>query len=1480
MTATTADGTSQADRLRPELDPAYAAIDERSAADLLAFARAYAGELVYIDETGQPQGDWQRLFPDADALLEAADYLRAPERFSPGGAAPYARPHFALLLAFVDLLGLARAQLNGLTARHLAYFYRDVLRMVRKPPVPDRVHVLMPPDARTTRLHLPAGTALRAGKDSAGADLVYRTATDLTASPVAVAELRSVRADIRAVDVRQAARRHLVRGTRQEAFVAMLRIALGFPQPGDALPVPVMPGLPPTPATGQPPAEVDFNTLVQAHQAVAFVETGLFMPLFDEFRRLLQLRRSRQANDAADWARINGLLDQAGRQRDPAFRLQPQRVDDFLGNLRSALGLSVAAYAKLYDRLPEVASAEDAYALLGNRPDVQAFVQRELYLSLDDFRTMMQAKGRIDGEWAEIADLLQAAGARRQPGLMLSAALRQAHDFDALLAAALGPLAWPVPGALAGLYDAFIAIERYFGMSAERFHFMMAVGRRSLALPDNVAYASRADEADWAQVYAFCNDAHAEWVYRRRGEALRRLAAPGIAAGNPAAALAAMLLPVLGEATELDAGLQRLAGLGVGAADQQWLAGLRSAAAPSAAEWDRAATVLEIAQRNRQGFTAPVPVQRLWHHLYPAADARQVRASGPATDAAAPRWKPFGSLAAASQPVPPAAEALGWALASPLLALAEGHRGVVLTLGLDSDPALFDAEALRRLLAPPDGAGTTATVNPFHLQLSGPEGWVEPASVQLGWVQPGLGGYPAVPGQDTATLRALIFRITLTDQQPAVVPPTPALHGLVADAPVLRLMLRPVWQAQAGCHTSAYQALSRLRLRRLRLAVNVAGLASLALRNDQAVLDPKKPFEPFGSSPASGARLSIGHPELVGKALDAISFRGSWMGTPASLTTHYTNYDGALTSASFTARIGLRDGLVFSAATTPLPLFDPASPANPVQLSPTLPADPGRPAVERNAGSDVGDWHRSWVWELAGDFQHAVYPSLALKRSLDLAVAMTQTPKPDPKAFLVNPPYTPKLKSLVVDYSASVEQPALVPADSARSGLALHHVHPFGHQPLLAASAADVGAGVPLLPVYDAEGELYIGLARVQAPQRLSLLVQVAEGSANPDVAPEPVQWSVLSGDTWRSLQDGEFEGSLLSDGTRGLINAGIVELQLPPVQPSTLLPRAGTGADPLVWLRLRMPRATDGVCDLVALHPHAVLAVFDDQGNAADHLARPLPPDQIDGPLRPVAGLGTVRQPYSSFGGRPAEQDDRFHVRVSERLRHRQRALTPWDYERLVLERFPQLYKVKCLRADDGDGASEPGQVDLVVVPDITDRFPFNPFAPKAPADLIRDIAGFLADKTPDSAQVQVRNAHFVALKVRCGVRFRPGTDEGYGRQRLGDDLNRFLSPWAYEEGADLVIGGSIYANSIINFLEQRDYVDFIAGLRLFTGEDGRFTLVPDGPGYCASVQRADAVLVAADTHEFDVIAATDYRVQGFGGIGYMRIELDFQVA
>jgi len=95
-------------------------------------------------------------------------------------------------------------------------------------------------------------------------------------------------------------------------------------------------------------------------------------------------------------------------------------------------------------------------------------------------------------------------------------------------------------------------------------------------------------------------------------------------------------------------------------------------------------------------------------------------------------------------------------------------------------------------------------------------------------------------------------------------------------------------------------------------------------------------------------------------------------------------------------------------------------------------------------------------------------------------------------------------------------------------------------------------------------------------------------------------------------------------------------------------------------------------------------------------------------------------------------------------------------------------------------------------------------------------------------------------------------------------------------------VIGRRIYASSIITFIDQRPYVDYVAGIKLFSSDDGEtFVQAPADPAEGDSIgsDRPEAVLVAARRHEIDLIADEIYAADQFKGVNYMKIELDFVV-
>lgn len=1436
------DGTSQAGRVQASLDPSHVSVDERTSLDLLEFARKYARELVYHDAQGRPAGDWGAfLEQDLAALAALIDEEQAPTGAMAGTVD---RPHLALFLAFLRLLRHPRDLVNTLTRRHLEFYYEQLLRMSRKAAAPDRVHVLPRLAAGVERARLPEGTLLRAGKDDLGRERVYRTDRELVVSRASVARLSSVYAQKELVGLHDARAQH--KGPREEAVLRMLEVALGYPRPGD----------PPPPYGGK---AVTYALLRELKARTDFVGAQLFMD-FSDLHSMMQLKRRRVAADT-EWAVINRFLENAGRTRldDPEWRLNPSDPRDFTSNLREALGGEIDFK---HDEIPGVKSLEDLYDQR-RKEAVRTFIKRKLFLSVDDFAGMMWIKTRIDNDWWEISRILEQAGRRKaeNPSYKIDSSI-PLTDFAARLQAALGPIAFdtlehailPAVTDVEALYDAIVGLEAYFGLNAVQAGYFLSTA-------ENWVRSGEDAEREWRRIYRFFTDAYADKVYSDRRKVLQHAlkGVPDLVSGFSA---------VLRIALETDASEPLLAELRKHVSspnDYTFLESVQerlSGGAITPEEWARVYQVVELAWRVREKLPEPVAQRETWLQLHAAEDATSVvDASASAPGSKLRHWKTFGQRPPKAAPDKPPPGVMGWAMASPTLLLAQGKRTIVLTLGFQASH--FESDKLRPLFDP-----ASPDPSPFRVEVSTEKGWLE-----LG-AEVSLGNYREM-AHVSRELPAIQLTLTLDETAAATAPPGREASGVSVSFPMLRLTLRPRWSVKHAQFISCYAPFRDLTLAAVHLQTSVKDLIPSSIENDEAVLNPKRPFEPFGTSPAVGSRFYVGDPELVMKRLDCLEFHVKWMGGPSNLTEHYKNYPNA---GPFQTQVALVDNQERLQLLECADLFDANDTTKPQDIPikgiPSLVEEPDKPyryttLRDLPAGSRVSDWPRHFEWELTpNDFNHSLYPALATQKSLELVAAILNPPERSTTAadYHVKPPYTPRIKTFVVDYSASTE----VVLDAESGGVRadrLFHVHPFGASPIEAETDA---SGTRFLPRYDYEGELYIGIRNAKPPETVSLLFQVAEGSADPDLPPAPIEWSYLSGDRWLPLHDGH----LLADTTHHLIDSGIVQIALEPVQPSTRLP------GDLYWIRVAIPYRADSVCDTVGIHAQAVSATFMDRGNSPTHLSRKLPERSITGLLQRLAPIAAVEQPYPSRGGRQAEGKGGFYTRVSERLRHKQRALTLWDYERLVLERFPELYKAKCLPAS----ADDPGTVEVIVIPGVRGQALSNPFEPKVPAALISEIEAYLSDKRPPQATLRVRNARFVQVKVRVGVRFRGEGDEGYYKTLLNEDLNRYLSPWAYDEGADITIGGRIFANSIVSFIDGRDYVDYVANIELLSSEDNWLTvkLAPVLPseGYFVATDLPDGVLVAARQHVIDVIPKGGYTAKSFTGINHMKIELDFIVA
>ena len=112
----------------------------------------------------------------------------------------------------------------------------------------------------------------------------------------------------------------------------------------------------------------------------------------------------------------------------------------------------------------------------------------------------------------------------------------------------------------------------------------------------------------------------------------------------------------------------------------------------------------------------------------------------------------------------------------------------------------------------------------------------------------------------------------------------------------------------------------------------------------------------------------------------------------------------------------------------------------------------------------------------------------------------------------------------------------------------------------------------------------------------------------------------------------------------------------------------------------------------LTQVSENAVDATWDG-ASSGSHLAEPLKANSIARFETPIPEIPTVVQPENSFFGRQEETRENRILRISERLRHKNRAINAKDYEELVLDKFDIVFKVQCFMAynDIKDKVSAP---------------------------------------------------------------------------------------------------------------------------------------------------------------------------------------------
>lgn len=698
--------------------------------------------------------------------------------------------------------------------------------------------------------------------------------------------------------------------------------------------------------------------------------------------------------------------------------------------------------------------------------------------------------------------------------------------------------------------------------------------------------------------------------------------------------------------------------------------------------------------------------------------------------------------------------------------------------------------------------------------------------------------------------------IMLNGNEPPITNYVAAVHGgsFNCNLPVVKVYLN-----QGDDMFYYYDSLSGLKIEDIKVSVSVgnsstysqSGLKQLSVANDAGLVDTSKPFQPFGALPKAGSSIFIGNKELFCKKNAAVVLNIEWKNLPADGTQIIFPAGTAPGAAFRHLAKGVwtkdLDTSIFNGSTAKVAVTNASGKAIPLADETIVDyADTYQPY---NGSSNKGFLRLS----LNNDLGNDAYQNQRIVYLVKLAKNPTITDQP-PVA-----PYTPMISSLYASYTASTnsqlnkQDQAVYNERTAR----YFHLYPFGESEQHA--YLNKNATLDFLPQFThAEetkdhiadnGSFFIGLKDLKPQQSVNVLFQVMEGTSDPtlSVTGTLIHWSYLRNNQWKP-----FDEQSVVDQTRSLRQSGIISFQIPEdaTLQHTMMP---TG---LIWLKASVspPNKPAAVCKLLHVAAQAAAVSFADQHNAPDFLNNALPANTISKLKDPVSDVKKISQPYPSFGGKPVETSTHFYMRVNERLRHKDRAITIWDYERLVLEAFPEIHRVKCLNhtkyINKDYNEVAPGHVTVITIPDLVNRNDINPLRPYTNADTLDQVKEFLQKRISCHVQLNVCNPVFEDVLLEFNLKLFSGYEFSYYSNLLKENITALLSPWAYGKADDIRFGGKIEKSVLINFIESQYYVDYITDVKMYHLTENNQATLTDEDEITASMAISILVSVPADKH------------------------------
>jgi len=827
---------------------------------------------------------------------------------------------------------------------------------------------------------------------------------------------------------------------------------------------------------------------------------------------------------------------------------------------------------------------------------------------------------------------------------------------------------------------------------------------------------------------------------------------------------------------------------------------------------------------------------------------------------------------------------IGFALSSPVLILKEGLRLVTLNykFSLKSLSALisFIEEISFEEGLSADAGFKKIISNIFDIRVTTLEGWFDVMS------------YEIVPPKSWVS-GEIQFQIAFDRGDPEILGYDSEVHGEghSTEWPVFEFKL----SSERAMY--AYSFIKELVIETCEIRVEVQQMKNLSVFNDLGILDTTVPFFPFGSNPEVGSYFLIGNQEVFQKNITDLSIDIKWHNLPKKVggfKSYYEAYNNETNNDSFKVGISCLTDFEFR-----------PSELESIQNFDLFKSLGGEDRLDNQSSIDNVNMDKLKMKPIYDDidienfdnrsktgffkiellgpedgFGFSIYPELytsALRENVPQTKPGILPAKEKPKVPIPKEPFSPEIRELTLRYSArtliTLEQNKLS-NNIKTSKDQIYHLHPFGNFLVF-------DEGLPSqnhwFPQFNEEGYLMIGLDDLHVPVELSLYFELEDNIQNEidQIEIPSIKWAYLIDNEWISFSKNE----IIKDGTHNFTTSGIVQLRIPTSinKSHDILPTDK------YWISASTPNNSKLLSKIKLIKNNGVMATWTSH-KADAHWEQNITAGTIDRLINGIDEVSNVSQPYASFGGRNKELISDLYTRVSERIQHKNRGITPEFIEKIILEAFPNLFQVKCINHFSHPDSVLTGLIKIIVIP----KFPYNEnfYLPKFDYYELKEIKAYVEKIISPFAKVEVVNTTFEKVKITGQIKVSNKSGSGEFMKRLQRDLQNFICPWFSSHQKEMNLGGSIERDDIMTFIESLDYITYITkfSVVLIHYEKGKFNIsdsaMNNGTNNLLKSTSPWSVLIPSDEHDIEIIDHKKGALPEETKINTMKIGSDFLIS